>query len=347
MINIENQNKIKAIKKYYKKYPTILELTLTEYEHMNMYIILNYYKKTNTYRLSYFLLDKVDIKNIESYLSCTCVSPNSINAIREDFANFKVSSKYFEETLENDYLVNLKINISTGVDDCVDVVFRKYLPKSLGHLIDIFIFIFRGCLCNDCLPLLHEILAQFTDSTSKFEYKKEFNFNLFTGDIDKLFNYQIVQRGKKYYEESRVTFLEKTDDDTDKYIAVVEGTEKYIVLIRYKEDKEIMQVYCTCPCEFYCKHMYAVILAIRNKEFNRFYKITYKNPNLSLLDRIMNFDYYYCLGVVEQNLEIVNNDGEIELVPILDKNGKYNWEVLEDSENEDLTKEIKYFLDNN
>ena len=80
---------------------------------------------------------------------------------------------------------------------------------------------------------------------------------------------------------------------------------------------------------------------------NDAYKITYKNPNLSLLDRIMNFDYYYCLGVVEQNLEIINNDGEIELVPILDKNGKYNWEVLEDSENEDLTKEIKYFLDNN
>ena len=60
----------------------------------------------------------------------------------------------------------------------------------------------------------------------------------------------------------------------------------------------------------------------------------------------MDFDYVLCTGVVEQNLEIVNNYGELELVPILDVNGKYNWQVLEDSEDEKLTKQIKYFLDN-
>ena len=92
--------------------------------------------------------------------------------------------------------------------------------------------------------------------------------------------------------------------------------------------------------------MYAVILAIRNKEYKRFYKIIYRNPNKSLLERVMDFDYVLCTGVVEQNLEIVNNYGELELVPILDVNGKYNWQVLEDSEDEKLTKQIKYFLDN-
>ena len=107
-----------------------------------------------------------------------------------------------------------------------------------------------------------------------------------------------------------------------------------------------MQVYCSCPCEFYCKHMYAVILAIRKNEFNRFYKIMYKNPDKSLLERVMEFNYFLCLGVLEQNLEIINNYGELELVPILDINNKYNWEILEDSEDEKLTKQIKYFLDN-
>ena len=107
-----------------------------------------------------------------------------------------------------------------------------------------------------------------------------------------------------------------------------------------------MQVFCSCPCEFYFKHMYAVILAIRNMEFNRFYKIMYKNPDKSLLERVMEFNYFLCLGVLEQNLEIINNYGELELVPILDINNKYNWEILEDSEDEKLTKQIKYFLDN-
>ena len=44
---------------------------------------------------------------------------------------------------------------------------------------------------------------------------------------------------------------------------------------------------------------------------------------------------------------IINNYGEIELVPILDYKGRCNWTVLEDTEDEKLTKEIKYFLDNN
>ena len=73
----------------------------------------------------------------------------------------------------------------------------------------------------------------------------------------------------------------------------------------------------------------------------------YKNPNKNLLERIMDFEYFLCLGVVEQNLEIINNYGELELVPILDVNNKYNWEILEDSEDEKLMKQVKYFLDNN
>ena len=97
-----------------------------------------------------------------------------------------------------------------------------------------------------------------------------------------------------------------------------------------------MQVYCTCPCEFYCKHIYAVILAIRNNKGNRFYKIMYKNPNKNLLERIMDFEYLLCLGIIEQNFEIINNYGEIELIPILDKNDKYNWEKEESFGNNPL-----------
>ena len=334
--------KISMIKKYYRKQPIFLDLTLINYEENNIYIILNYMKKTNSYRLSWFNLDVIEDNDVEKYLSCSYISANIIELIKEDFAKFIVNSTYTDELLTDRDVVILNANIKTKVDDKINVSFKKYLPKTLGHLFDLFIFIFRN-MPKQYEPFLFELLAKLTDTTEKYEYKKEFEFDLFEDDIDKLFSYQIVQRGKKYYEESKIKFLEKIDD---RYFAIVEGTEKYLTIIKYNEEKKTMQVYCSCPCEFYCKHMYAVILAIRNKEFNRFYKIMYKNPDKSLLERVMEFNYFLCLGVLEQNLEIINNYGELELVPILDINNKYNWEILEDSEDEKLTKQIKYFLDN-
>lgn len=263
--------------------------------------------------------------------------------IKEDFSKYIVSSQYHNEFENEEDTVILKVNIPTKEDKNIDVSFKKYLPKSLSHLADLIIFIFNN-MPKKYDGFLFTILAKLTDTTEKYEYKKEFDFDLFEDDIDKLFSYQICQRGKKYYEESRTIFLEKIDN---RYFAIVEGTEKYLTIIKYNEEEKKMQVFCSCPCEFYCKHMYAVILAIRNNKFNRFYKIMYKNPDKNLLERIMDFDYFLCLGVVEQNLEIINNYGEFELVPILDVNNRYNWEVLEDSEDEKLMKQIKYFLDNN
>ena len=58
----------------------------------------------------------------------------------------------------------------------------------------------------------------------------------------------------------------------------------------------------------------------------------------------MDFEYLLCTGIVEQYLEIINNYGEFELVPIIDNNGNCNWQVLEDSKNEELTKQIKILI---
>lgn len=343
MTKLTNNEKISLIKKYYKKSPMLLELNLINYEKCNIYICINKMIKTNSYRLSWFNLDNIEDKNIEKYLSCQYISSASINAIKEDFSKFVISSNYHDKLLTEEFVVELRANISTKTDKIIDVSFRRYIPKSLSHLAHLFVFIF-GNMPKNYEPFIFELLARLMDDTQKYEYKQEFDFDLFKGDINKLFSPQICERGKKYYEESRISFLEKIDD---RYFAVVEGTKDYLTIIKYDEDNKKMQVYCSCPCEFYCKHMYAVILAIRNEEFNRFYKIMYKNPNKDLIDRIMDFDYLLCLGVVEQNLKIINNYGEFELVPILDINGKYNWQVLEDTEDEQLTKEIKHFLDNN
>ena len=327
MKEFKDNEKISLIKKYYKKNQLFLELHLINYENHNLYICINEIEKDKSYRLSWFDLDEINDKNIEKYICCQYISSKIINMIRNDFSKYIVSSQYQDEFLTDKDTVVLNANIKTECDKSINVSFKKYLPKQLSHLANLIIFIFRN-MPKSYETILFEILAKLTNTTEKYEYKKEFEFDLFNGDIDKLFSYQICERGKKYYEESKVKFLEKIDD---RYFAVVEGTQKYLTIIKYDEKESKMQVYCSCPCEFYCKHMYAVILAIRNNKFNPFYKIMYNNPNQSILERIMDFDYLLCVGIIEQNFEIINNN-------------QFNWKVLEDSKDEKLTKQIKILL---
>ena len=341
-MKLSNNDKINLIKKYYKKEKIFLELSLLNYEGYNIYIILNYNKKHDCYKLRWFDLSLIVDSDIDKYMSCSSISNNIINVIENDFSSFTNSSIYLEDIVEDKDIVTLKVNVSTGVDDRVDIKFKKYLPKTLGHLIDLFVFIFSN-MSKKYEDFLDILMAKITDSTSKYDYKEEFYFDLFRDDIDKLFDYLIVQRGKRYYSESKVDFLEKFDD---RYFAVVDGTEKYVIVIKYDDKLKKMQVYCSCPCEFYCKHMYAVILAIRNKEFNKFYKIIYSSPDKNLLEKITDFKYFLCVGIYKKKFIIVNNHGEIEYLPMFDELGRYNWEILEDSRDGKLCKQVKNILDN-
>jgi len=105
-----------------------------------------------------------------------------------------------------------------------------------------------------------------------------------------------------------------------------------------------MLVYCTCPCEFYCKHIYAVIKAIRKNEIRKFYKVLYINKKQNLLENTTNNKYILCSGLEEDYLEIINKYGEIELVPLLDEDNNLNFKVLEDDENKSLTKQINKII---
>ena len=80
------------------------------------------------------------------------------------------------------------------------------------------------------------------------------------------------ERGQKYYEEGRVHFLEKIGNS---YFAIVEGTESYVVIINQVDDSHI-RFWCSCKYNTFCKHLYAVLLAIRNKKFNNFLRYEYE-----------------------------------------------------------------------
>ena len=119
-------------------------------------------------------------------------------------------------------------------------------------------------------------------------------------------------------------------------------------MIRYNEEKKKLSVYCSCPCDFYCKHIYAVILSIRNNELKRFCKVMFKDKSKNLLERMLDYDYFLCLDVVDDKyLEIINNKGDIELVPIFDSEGMEQFDILEDTDEFLITNKIRKIIDKN
>lgn len=73
------------------------------------------------------------------------------------------------------------------------------------------------------------------------------------------FGSEIIERGKKYFKQGRVRSLIV---DEDSVAAVVVGNRDYRVRINLKTG----DFKCTCPYEFNCKHVVAVILALRDKK---------------------------------------------------------------------------------
>ncbi len=333
MKSLSNKEKINLIKKYYKNSETLFNLSLINYEDFNLYITLNKLKNSDSYRLSFFNLDDITSNDIGYYLSCTYIRPYIIDNIKEDFKTFDIDSNY-EEELNDINIVILESNISTKVNDSFKVSFNNYLPKSLSHLVSLFLFVF------DTMPkgyneILLELLSIITNTTEKYEYKKEFDFDLFNDDINSIFRDVIIKRGIDYYKNDTIKFLEKIDEEN--YYAIVEGTEEYLVIINYNEENKKLKVYCTCPCEFYCKHIYAVLLAIKeNKAFKEFYKVII-SPNNTSIDNLIDSHIYLSPGIEYDDLMIIE-DGHIKYIPldeIID-----NIKVLKDDEDNTLTSEL-------
>ena len=69
----------------------------------------------------------------------------------------------------------------------------------------------------------------------------------------------IAERGHDYYLENRVRYICL---DHSKGIAIVEGTENYLVEFDYHEG-EISHLICECPCGYTCKHAFAAMLQLK------------------------------------------------------------------------------------
>lgn len=335
---MKENEKIALIDNYFSKLKdkTIVKLSITNYEEQNIYIVLNASKKSNNYYLSWINLNLIEDKKIEPFINYQYIEEGYITYLTEKLNNTKLPKKYIvESSTENSIKLKIELNNISYIYE-----FNNYLPYDLEPLLGcVFLSIF------DYLPklltsVLNKLISLYNGTNWLYEYKKTFDFDLETGNINDLFEDKIIERGDAYYKMNKVKYLEKIEN---KYFAVVEGNNnnKYVVIINYDKEAKKMNVYCDCPCEFYCKHIYAVLKNIKNKHQNRFYKIAYKKNSINLLERIMNFDYLLCLGIIADNFEVINKNGQIEYIPILNN----NWEVIEDDMNRSLLKRINEILE--
>ncbi len=110
-------------------------------------------------------------------------------------------------------------------------------------------------IISDCEELLDD-----TNDVNTFDE------NDLLKEMDDCFEYQIKSRGRKYYEDGNVVLCCKIKGK-NKYYAKVRGSDEkpYIVSVENTLDDVLLN--CTCPCDFPCKHEYAVLIAISNREY--------------------------------------------------------------------------------
>ena len=320
------------VKKYFKKLKTELfaEVFLENYNNRNIYIRIDFFKKARVFKLSFIDLEHIESNDISVWINSCNVEPNSIFLLENIFNNLKIQNTSTKDS-------NYRVTINANVKSSIHLEFNRFLPLDLYSLTDFFIVIFNNCP-KKYEGFFFELISLIIGNSSEFTYNDEIKFDILKTNLKNLFINEDIQKGNEYYKEGLIKFLEKIEN---KYYAIIEGVETYVVIIEYDEKENIMKVYSNCPCTFYCKHVAAIIIAIRDNFEKRFYKLTYDSKKNSFLEKLMHYKFFLCIGLQNEGLKILSKEGNIEITPLFDINNKCPWSVIEDDNKKSLSKKIQ------
>ena len=338
-MNIED--KLNLIKKHFKKAKLLLDIEMFNYEGCNIYIRLDYFKKERVHKVSWIDLNLLSNKNVKPYINSEYISSKYLENIAYSINNNNLSNINYTDLDVRDGLVKLNLYFNEGKKrSAINISFHRYIPSELPFVFDVFANVF------DNLPyklemFLKILAAKLNGEEERYDHEKSFKFNLLKDDLNFGFKKEELRKGRRCYAAQKVTFLEKING---KYYAVVKEKDNHAVIINYDKEHNETTLYCSCPCEFHCKHEYAVILAIRNKEFNEFYKVAYDIDTQNIMEKIAGFKYFLCAGINDGKLILLNNYGNIEYAPLLNENGKTLWKIIEDDKKYTLKKEMEKII---
>jgi hypothetical protein len=331
------EKSMKTIDRYLKKrgYNTYLTIFLNGYNNNHIYISFNYVEKIKAYRMVWFDLNYIDLKHLDRYISEQIMTSFAANKLVEGIVGLKI-----KPALEfSDDILGDRVIIKNYLKDGEVYGFDRFLPKKWSSLIDPIILVF-SYVPRSMELFVNEFFAKFDNTEELYNTRKAIRFNLKKDKFEKFFGEMERDKGTKLYANSRVLFLEKLED---KYLAIVEDVEPVLVVIHEIND-DFTILWCSCPGKKYCSHIYAALLALKNKSFNSFYKVRYKGDNFTLLDRVRDGLFYFCFGVNGDTLLLISDNGGITSSPIVE-NGKCMFEVIEDDDECSLSKYLEKYDD--
>lgn len=317
-----------------KGHEIVMSLYLDDYNGNQIYIRVDYVRKLSVYKIVWFDLNYIDLKHLDLYVNMQMMT----KFMADRLINIMLNSKYESGYLEDPEILGDRVELLSYVTkDKYEFVFSRFLPLEWNFLIDPLVIIFsylpRGMDC-----MLNEIVAKYDGVEEKYNLMKPIKFDLMNGDLTKIFKKSKVEYAEVLVKDDMVSYLEKVRGN---YIAVVEGEEPSVVIVsEVKDDYVRILANCKKGKEELVKA--ATILAIRKEKFHNFYKVKLINENESLLDKVTNLTYFLCIGIVEDRLLIVGENGLLLEEPIV-KDNKVRFEVIEDDDELSLSKLLEEY----
>ena len=317
-----------------RSHELLMSIYLGEYNGHNIYIRFDYVARISAYKIVWFDLKYFDEKHIGDYISEQLVTSFVGTKVASIMNSLKLESNY----VLNDDIIGDRVEILSyfgGINK--EFVFDRFLPIEWESLIEPIALIF-SYMPRSMEVIFNEMLALFDGKEEMYNSLKPTKFDLLNDKVEKIFRDEVIQGGLKYYNDDRVSFLEKIDDH---YLAIVDGSVPYLVNIK-DHGNGYVSLWCNCKNRCYCKHIYAVVEAIRNKKFNNFYKVKYVGKNETLLEKVTRGLFFYCFGIDGDSLLLVTSDPVIFKAEIM-QNGSCVFEVIEDDDDLNLSKALKEY----
>ncbi|MBQ4031143.1 MAG: hypothetical protein II625_05260 [Bacilli bacterium] len=336
MFKKKDESKFEIINRYLRRrgHELVMSIYLSNYNNHDIYIRFDYIEKLSVYKIVWFDLNFIDLKHLSDYMNQQIVTKYiALKLVEKILVNEKDSDYRINDDIKGDR-VEILFYKDKGVRE---FVFDRFLPLDWSFLIDPLALVF-SYLPRSMEVMLNEIFAIFDGAEERYNALKPIKFNLLNGDDDAIFKSNVVLEGTKDFENERVEFLEKIDDH---YLAIVEGRIPCLVNIR-EDDDGYTFMWCNCNHVGYCKHIYATILAIREKQFKPFYKVIYNGKDESLLDKVMSGRFFLCFGIEGDRLLLITSESMIFKADIV-VDGKVVFEVIEDDDECSLSKALERY----
>lgn len=304
-------SKIRAILKR-KKEKIVIELIIQEYDKSNFYIALVYNMRIEKFRVLFVPIDAIDhINMLEEYFEYQFIFIETVNYLLQSIKLEQVKYNMNDRLLKKDNFDKYLISLNTYVDskDC-SYNFTQFIDKKFFFLYDVIMMLFDHSP-HIISELGNKILGLFNNSES---FKYEASYDIDIKDYDKLFSDDI----KSNSDNLEVSFIE---NNGNRYYAVINDQ---IIIVDYFPYKKLLNI----NTNLLDRNVYIVLKSICNNVYKPFYKIKVVDEKDDFNDPNIWGNIYYCYGVFNGYLKIIDND----------LNNKLSFKYI----NKKLVKLIKY-----